>query len=329
MKKREKLQMLSFIVAFVVIAMSIQVYPVIAASDTVNTKGLPASAAWLESRYPFWNFIYIGTFRSANKVPIPYAIIYDPPGRWSYQEITTTNTASWSIDIESNALGLYASGTVSARSEFSTTFRSSMSETDPNDIGPGKGDRILCISYWLYFDEYKIIPGPITSYGTNTENFISYQSSTTEYYLVLNRDLTHPVYENDIGEEYSRPELEYYGIFPENKTNTAGQYSYHIRVAYSSPADVVVSYELESGFATGIDAEIDLAGGLVPKAKFKFILSFNYGYEYDVRVHIGDPDYSIEMDLTTNGPAYGDIPHIDVSSWTFWFSNIEMTHKPN
>ncbi|MCD6484664.1 MAG: hypothetical protein J7L47_06090 [Candidatus Odinarchaeota archaeon] len=116
---------------------------------------------------PLGTMVYVRSFTDFKYVPV--IILYDPPGRESYQEVTEETTTSFRVDIESNEFRLYAGGSFTGSQSIKRTYSSSKNTTEPNDIGPGKGDTIVCRYFQLAFDVYRVYESPGPMFAASTE----------------------------------------------------------------------------------------------------------------------------------------------------------------
>ena len=226
---------------------------------------------------------------------IPTSIIYDPPGTGSFQEIVGSSTASIKHEFYSSTSGVTVSGSTTKAFTFSVGQTSSKS-SDPNDMGPGKGDRVIGNVFRLkWYVHYVAIYYP--RYVREKWDATLVDCQKIGYFLA------------------SRSDCAAHGVTNiEDKTGTPGSSRHYEYISAYSLKYYTIKYSFTGTFSLGAKFEVNF--GISVKIGYTCTVSGTMSHTTKVNFY---SQYPIECWMESNQANWGSIS-ATVQDYIFWFS---------
>jgi hypothetical protein len=234
---------------------------------------------------------YIG--QGTEREYLPVTVLYDPYGDKSYQKISTTSTITFTFKYKGGG-NIYVSGQTSSSLTESIDYSSSLS-TDPADMGPGKGDRIIGKVYDLTWDIWKVT----RVYPGRTYVWYEYNLVSSSYVgdFQKSRSALAAISDTRIAD----------------KTETSGAYRRFWDVSANSPLGHSVGYSWSGEIAVGFEFNLNLYG---LQAVLSFSLTFSATQTYTVYAYYLDSANELRFYENADS-ATPDINN--VYSYVFWY----------
>ncbi|MGQ4833943.1 MAG: hypothetical protein ACP6IS_08595 [Candidatus Asgardarchaeia archaeon] len=243
---------------------------------------------------------YLGRFITTK--PIPFVVLYDPPGDRSYQMIEEQVTYTFKLSIQAATSGVTGGGEHSV--SVTTRWSAKTSDTDENA-------HIICgRALKITYDLYRITEISPWSKGSIIPYFTTYT-----YYYVDIIDIS-DAYE-DVYDSFA-----YYaqhGVYVEDKTGTKGVYWRNIHVGNNATVTYSVEYDISLGTNFGFEIEITLPIVNL-QTKFSVTFTFERSVTYTVTVVFHDLGGLIDCSMNSDHNIY--MPNengFQIEYWTFWF----------
>jgi hypothetical protein len=230
--------------------------------------------------------------RGTEREYLPVTVLYDPYGDNSYQQIKSTYQITTTFSFKGVGAGVSASGSVTSQVSYYISYSSSKSTTNPADIGPGKGDRVIGKIYELTWDIWEIISTMSWRY----------------YYKLVSARLigTFVLSRNDLKSTSDTT--------VEDKTGQVGTYRHLWDISANTEVTHEVSYLWSGTVAVGFSYMVNILG---LQNGLSFSLSFTGTQTYAVAAHYMDSSKRIKFYEN----AQSANPAVDkVYSYVFWYS---------
>lgn len=256
------------------------------------SRSIVLASSYNSGVQPLYYEEYLG--RATEREYLPIGVLYDPYGDKSYQKIRTTATLSVTFVMKGGAAGFVAQGSFGSSLQFLEEYSSSVS-TNPADMGPGKGDRIICNVYYLTWDVWFVWSGSGVQYYKY--KLVSAQFDGT---AVLSRSDLKTVTD----------------AWVEDKTGTTGSYRRFWDISANTPVNHEITYSWSGSISVGYEFKVNILG--IPNAEISYTFTFSGTQSYSVYAHYEDSQKRLRFYENADRAQNNNLDN--VYSYVLWYS---------